>query len=205
MDHKYVKIGKASEMLGLSTQTLIRWHKSGQLIPDKVSDGGTRYYLVSSLKRSPSNTSNLTIAYARVSSYDQKDDLETQGEALKMFCTSNGWSYELIKDVGSGMNYNKSGLKKLLKMIHGGTISRLVLTERDRLLRFGSELIFEMCELNNIEVVIINTSDDTSFEQELAQDVLQIITVFSARLYGSRSNKNKKLVKTIKEQMEASE
>jgi len=200
MENKFVKIGEAAKLLGLSQQTLIRWHKSGELIPDKISEGGTRYYLKSKLLKENKKKS-ITLAYARVSSYEQKDDLETQKQALQMFCLSNGWSYELIQDVGSGMNYNKKGLKKLLKLIQNNEIERLVLTEKDRLLRFGSELIFEMCELNDIEIVIINNSEETSFEQELVQDVLQIITVFSAKLYGSRSNKNKKLIETVKKQM----
>ena len=167
MDNKFVKIGEASKILGLSQQTLIRWHKSGELVPDKISEGGTRYYLRSKLLKGNKKKS-ITLAYARVSSYEQKDDLETQKQDLRMFCLSNGWSYELIQDIGSGMN-NKKGLKKLLKLIQNNEIERLVLTEKDRLLRFGSELIFEMCELNNIEIVIINNSEETSITYRIAK------------------------------------
>lgn len=95
------------------------------------------------------------------------------------------------------MNYNKKGLKKLLSKILNGEISRLVLTHKDRLLRFGAELIFALCETKEIEVVLINKGDEPSFEEELASDVLEIITVFSARLYGSRSRKNKKLIENL--------
>ena len=80
----------------------------------------------------------------------------------------------------------------------GGKIARLVLTHKDRLLRFGAELIFTLCEIHNIEVVIINEEDNLSFEEDLAQDVLQIITVFSARLYGGRSSKNTKLIQAAR-------
>jgi predicted site-specific integrase-resolvase len=96
------------------------------------------------------------------------------------------------------MNYRKKGLKTLIDLILEKKISRLVLTHKDRLLRFGAELIFTLCEVKEIEVVIINKGDEASFEEELAQDVLEIITVFSARLYGSRSRKNKKLVEAAK-------
>jgi predicted site-specific integrase-resolvase len=96
------------------------------------------------------------------------------------------------------MNYQKKGLKALIELILEKKMSRLVLTHKDRLLRFGAELIFALCEAKHIEVVIINRGDDVSFEEELAQDVLEIITVFSARLYGSRSRKNKKLVDAAK-------
>lgn len=78
----------------------------------------------------------------------------------------------------------------------------LVLTHKDRLLRFGAELMFAICEMKNIEVVIINKGEEPTFEEELAQDVLEIITVFSARLYGSRSHKNKKMLEKLKGAME---
>ena len=83
-------------------------------------------------------------------------------------------------------------------MILEGKAKRLVLTHKDRLLRFGAELIFALCEAQQVEVVIINKGDEVSFEEELAQDVLEIITVFSARLYGCRSKKNKKLIEAVK-------
>jgi putative resolvase len=95
----------------------------------------------------------------------------------------------VTKDLGSGMNYNKRGLKQLLEQIMNGQIGRLVLTHKDRLLRFGAELVFSLFAVKNVEVVIINQGDEPSFEEELAKDVLEIITVFSARLYGSKSHK----------------
>jgi len=92
------------------------------------------------------------------------------------------------------MNYKKKGLNQLLEMILKRQMNRLVITHKDRLLRFGSELVFALCELQEIEIVIIHKGDQPKFEEELANDVLEIITVFSARLYGSRSHKNKKLI-----------
>jgi putative resolvase len=86
----------------------------------------------------------------------------------------------------------------LLDLIICEKIDRLVLTNKDRLLRFGAELIFALCEAKQIEVILINQGEDMSFEEELAQDVLEIITVFSARLYGARSRKNKKLIEAAK-------
>jgi predicted site-specific integrase-resolvase len=144
-----------------------------------------------------------TLAYARVSSHDQKKDLERQKKMLEMYCTSKGWQFLVLSDLGSGMNYHKRGLKKLLSLILDEGINRLVLTHKDRLLRFGSELVFALCEQKHIEVVIINQGDETTFEEELAKDVLEIITVFSARLYGSRSHKNKKLIEGMKEAVDA--
>ena len=96
------------------------------------------------------------------------------------------------------MNYRKKGLKKLLDAILERKVIRLVLTHKDRLLRFGAELVFSLCQAKEIEVVVINQGEEGSFEEELAKDVLEIITVFSARLYGARSHKNKKLVEAAK-------
>jgi putative resolvase len=148
-------------------------------------------------ERDPITSDRLTVAYARVSSHDQKEDLQQQIQMLEMFCSSKGWTFSTLKDLGSGMNYNKRGLKQLLEQIMNGEIGRLVLTHKDRLLRFGAELIFSLCAVKNVEVVIINQGDEPSFEEELAKDVLEIITVFSARLYGSRSQKNKQLMANL--------
>ena len=105
----------------------------------------------------------------------------------------------MLEDLGSGLNYQKKGLRKLIQRICLGEVGRLVITHKDRLLRFGSELVFSLCEQFQTEVVILNSSGELSFEEELAQDVLEIITVFSARLYGARSHKNKKILEALKE------
>ena len=143
------------------------------------------------------------MAYARVSSHDQKDDLERQKQVLESYCAAQGWTFEIVSDLGSGMNCHKRGLQKLLNEIISGNVGRLVLNHKDRLLRFGAELVFAICEIKNVEIVILNKGEDTSFEQDLANDVLEIITVFSARLYGARSKKNKKLIDGIKAAAEA--
>lgn len=198
---RLIKVGEAANILGVTIQTLRRWERTGQLLPDKKTDGGTRYYNIDRLLGTSKKETTLTYAYARVSSHDQKKDLDTQKALLAAYCSTHGWNYEVISDLGSGMNYKKKGLKNLLDAILKGKINRLVLTHRDRLLRFGAELVFTLCEIHHVEVVIINQGEDLSFEEELAQDVLEIITVFSARMYGARSRKNLKLVEAAKELM----
>lgn len=191
-----VKIGKAAEALGVSVQTLHKWEETGELVPDRKSAGGTRYYDLAKLLKL-GNEDTPTIGYARVSSHDQKSDLVRQVELLEAFCAAKGWRFEIIQDLGSGLNYRKKGLNNLLEMILHKKIKRLVLTHKDRLLRFGSELVFALCEIQNIEIVIINKGEQPSFEEELAKDVIEIITVFSARLYGSRSHKNRKMLEAL--------
>ncbi len=137
-----------------------------------------------------------------MSSHDQKDDLERQKQVLELYCASQGWTFEVVADLGSGMKYHKKGLKKLLIDILADRIGRLVVTHKDRLLRFGVELLFAICEPKQVEIVILNQGEDVTFEEELAQDVLEIITVFSARLYGNRSRKNQKLLDGVKHAVE---
>ena len=200
---RYVSTGEAAKLLGVTTWTMINWDKSGKLVAERTPSNRRRYLLsdVQSYKlHNKTEKDKITIGYSRVSSHDQRNDLERQCGVLESYCASNGWQFELIKDLGSGMNYNKKGLKKLLEMLFDGKVNRLVITHKDRLLRFGAELIFNICEIKNVEVVIINQGDTPkSYEEELAADIIEIITVFSARLYGSRSHKNKKLLEQIKQ------
>lgn len=214
-------MGEAAEALGVSITTLRRWEASGRLAAEHTA-GGHRRYDLAKLKpemfRAEVDAQRRTIAYARVSSHDQKDDLERQKQVLELYCAGQGWTFEVIADLGSGMNYHKKGLKRLLDAVIDGQIGRLVITHKDRLLRLGAELVFAICEAKNVEVVILNQglrSDaspaqqgedaDTTFEEDLAQDVLEIITVFSARLYGSRNRKNQKLLDGVKAAVEASQ
>ncbi len=103
------------------------------------------------------------------------------------------------------MNYRKKGLKRLLDALIENEIGRLVITHKDRLLCFGAELVFAICEAKQVEVVILNQGEESSFEEDLAKDVLEIITVFSARLYGSRSRKNQRLLENVRQAVEASQ
>ena len=202
---RLLSIKQAANQLGVSVSTLRRWDETGVLVAQRTPKGHRRYDLSKinpNLTRNKVEQQRKTIAYARVSSHEQKPDLQRQIEILELYCSSQGWSFEVISDLGSGMNYHKKGLKRLLDDILDNKIDRLVLTHKDRLLRFGAELVFALCEARQVEVVIINQGENLSFEEELAQDVLEIITVFSTRLYGSPSKKNKKLIEAVKASLE---
>jgi putative resolvase len=192
-----ITIGEAAKIKGVSTKTLRRWEAEGKLIPERTANGHRRYDMAQLL--GIKSELSYTIGYCRVSSHDQKEDLIRQKQVLELFCAQKGWQHEIIEDLGSGLNYSKKGLKRLIRLIIDAKVERLVITHKDRLLRFGSELIFSLCEHFGTEVVIINRTEDVTFEEDLASDVLEIITVFSARLYGSRSHKNKKIVEELKE------
>ncbi len=192
-----ITIQEASKLLGVTPKTMRLWEKEGKIKSHKT-EGGHRRYVLSELLGSKKENA-LTVAYARVSSDDQKQDLERQCQVLEIYCASKGFEFEVISDLGSGLNYKKKGLIRLIKLICSNQVDRLVITHKDRLLRFGSELIFSLCEHFGTEVVIINRTEDSSFEEDLSKDVLELITVFSARLYGSRSDKNKKIIEQLKE------
>ena len=205
--NKIISIGQAAKLLGVHVQTLRNWEKSGKLKPDSISPGGTRRYNSDTIMRISGKElpqiekdDRVTIAYARVSSQDQTEELKRQAQVLELYCAEHGYKYELITDLGSGMNYYKKGLTALISRILDDGVKRLVLTHKDRLLRFGAELIFSICEAKGVEVVIINRGEEkASFEEDFAKDVLEIITVFSARLYGSRSGKNRKIIEKLQE------
>lgn len=201
-----VGIGQAAKELGVSAPTLRRWEAEGKIHAERTPKGHRRYDLAQLKGLKPyeaSKTNRPTLCYARVSSADQKEDLLRQVRLLESFCAANGWTYEVVQDLGSGLNYNKRGLRLLIQRICAGNIGRLVIVNKDRLLRFGAELIFSLCEIFGTEVVIINQSEQApNFEEELVKDVLEIITVFSARLYGSRSHKNQKLIDSLRDAAE---
>ena len=195
----FVSIGKVCELLGISLSTAYRWIKSGKLIPEFRTLGNHRRFNLSSIHSQfiPTNNNNkLTILYSRVSSHDQKQDLITQQSKLLHFAQSNNYSnIKVISDLGSGLNFKKSGLNHLLQLILTQQIHTLIINHKDRLLRFGSELIFKLCEFYHIKVIILEDKY-LSFEETLTHDVIELMTTYYfnfyiAKLYGKRSHKNK--------------
>ena len=196
-----MSIGKFAKEVGLSVQHLRKLHDDNILIPDVITKGGTRYYSDEQLQ-AYLNKNNLQqdlpiILYARVSTRSQKNDLDRQVENLKSYAISKGYSFEIITDIGSGINYTKQGLKQLIQKINNKEISKIVILYKDRLIRFGFELIEYLCEINNISIEIIDNTT-ISTKVELTNDLIQIITVFANQLYGSRSKKTLRLIQEVK-------
>lgn len=196
-----MSIGKFSKEIGVSISTLRTWDKTGYLKPAKVLDNGYRYYSDEQIDKYLNVDSDIDdrkiVLYARVSTKKQMDDLDRQIENLKTYAYTKGYSFELITDIGSGLNYKKEGLKKLIRMICNKEVKKLVILYKDRLVRFGFELIEEVCRINDVEIEIIDNTT-ISKEQELTDDLIQIITIFANRLYGSRSKKTASLIKQVK-------
>ena len=138
----------------------------------------------------------ITIGYCRVSSHKQKDDLERQIDNVKTYLLAKGQPFEIISDIGSGINYKKKGLQELIRRISQNQVEKVVVLYKDRLLRFGFELIEYIASLYNCEIEIIDNTEKSE-QQELVEDLVQIITVFSCKLQGKRANKAKKLIREL--------
>ncbi|MFV0502354.1 MAG: IS607 family transposase [Lachnospirales bacterium] len=200
---KYYSIGEFSKMIGKTPQTLRDWHRKGSFIPNHITDGGTRYYSQEQLNhflgiKGEKTKNRKIIGYCRVSSNKQKDDLERQVENVKTYMIAKGYSFDVITDIGSGINYNKKGLNQLIDLITNSEVEKIVVLYKDRLLRFGFEIIENLCDKYGTVIEIIDNTEKTE-EQELVEDLIQIVTVFSCRLQGKRANKAKKMIKELLE------
>ena len=193
-------IGKFAKLIGRSIETLRSWDKQGKLIPSYRSEGGHRMYSEEQLNKvlqivKPKERFNL--GYIRVSAKHQNSDLERQRDLMELFLMKQGKEFQIISDIGSGINYKKRGLKELLRLVSTNQIDTLYISYKDRLVRFGYELIEEVCKLHGVKIIIINKSNEQTDEEELVDDILNIIHVFS-RLNRKRSHINKKIMEKLK-------
>ena len=196
-----ISIGKFAKMVGVTPTTLRRMHLRGDFIPYHITKSGTRYYSMEQLKEfssGPRISEKIVIGYCRVSTSAQKDDLDTQVQNVKSYMYAKGYKFEIITDIGSGINYKKKGLLELINKINNHEVSTVVVLYKDRLIRFGFDLLNYLCEINGVKIEIIDNTE-YSKEQELTDDLIQIITVFANRLYGQRSKKTKRLIDEIKQ------
>ncbi len=201
---KYYSSKTVSQMLGVTAQTLRNWDREGKLKPSYVKSNGYRYYSEDSIlsytqERKTKKNLNV-IGYARVSSKKQ-DDLERQVNNLKTYLDSKYSDYEIITDIGSGINYTKTGLKKLIEKINRKEVDLIVVLYKDRLLRFGFELIEYFAELNNVKIEVLDKIDKNQ-DQELVEDLVQIVTVFSCKIQGKYKTKTKELIDEFSQKIE---
>ena len=198
---KYYSSKTLAKMLGVTTQTLRNWNRSGKLMPSYTKNNGYRYYSEESIQeflqvKPKVKTKLRVVGYARVSSKKQKDDLDRQIENLSSLIRSKYKEFDIISDIGSGINYDKPGLKELIRRIDKREVDIVVVLYKDRLLRYGYELVEYFAKLNNVEIVVLDKVSKSS-DQELVEDLIQIITFFSCTLQGRRRKKTKQMLDNV--------
>ena len=180
-----VSIGRAAREFGVSRELLRKWESEGKIEVDRAPNGRRRYDLekLSGALEVKSTNTRLTVAYARVSKSDQTGMLNKQLALLESFCSINGWTFQTMTDIGSSVNFRNRGLRQLIRRICASEVSRLVITNANRLPRMGSELIFALCEQFETELVVLNAPEFQDTEIDFAEDVREIVDAFSASLY----------------------
>ena len=182
-----------AELLGVSVKTLQRWDRDGILKANRTPTDRRYYTYDQYLQFKGIQTENDirdTVIYARISTRNQKDDLQNQVEFLKQFCNAKGIIVnQCIEDFGSGLNYNRKKWNKLLDEVMENKIKTIVISNKDRFIRFGYDWFEKFCEKFNTKIIIVN-NETLSPNEELVQDIISILHVFSCRLYGLRKYKN---------------
>jgi len=192
------RTGEVAKRLGVSTMTVRRWIKAGKI---KAYQIGREFRIPESevLRLLEGKLPDKVVIYARVSSRDQKEDLERQVEYLKNYCSTKGYQVtKILTDISSGLNENRKGLKKLFKLVESGEITKVVITYRDRLTRFGFKYLEQYFNSHGVEIEVIFNDEEKTPEKEVVEDLLAIVTSFAGKLYGARSHKKKRLVEAVK-------
>jgi len=196
---KMYKPQEFAEMIGVSVKTLQRWDTSGKLKSHR-SPTDRRYYThkqYADYMGESQSKQGKTIIYTRVSTTNQKDDLNNQIEFLKQYANAKGMIVdEIFEDIGSGLNYNRKKWNKLLDECMQGEIKTILVAHKDRFIRFGYEWFEKFLKLNGVDIIVVN-NEKLSPQEELVNDLISVIHVFSCKIYGLRKYK-----KQIKEDEE---
>ena len=189
---KNYKPKEFAELLNVSVLTLQRWDNAGKLKAFRTPTD-RRYYTYEQYKEFKGEISSekKIVIYTRVSTSNQKDDLKNQVEFLKQYANAKGIIVdEVIEDYGSGLNYSRKKWNKLIDECMTSNISTIIVTHKDRLIRFGFEWFERFLEKFNIKIVVVN-NESLSPPEELVQDIISILHVFSCRIYGLRKDKGR--------------
>lgn len=182
-----------AELSGVSVKTLQRWDRDG-IWKANCTPTDRRYYTYNQYLQfkgiQTKNDRRDIVIYARVSTRNQKDDLQNQVDFLKQFCNAKGMIVnQCIEEFGSGWNYNRKKWNKLFDDVMGNRIKTIIITNQDRFIRFGYDWFEKFCEKFNTKIIIVN-NETLSPKEELVQDMIAILDVFRCRLYGLRRYKN---------------
>lgn len=216
MSKQLISIGKAADQLGVCIDTLREWDKSGILTPVKTG-GNHRRYRICDIEKMNGETPNVkekdgrtrVAVYARVSSHEQKEkgDLERQTGRILKFCVEKKYNViETFEEVGSGMKDDRPKLRRLFKLVESKKIDKVVVEHKDRLSRFMVGFLHDYFASHDVEIEWMSEILGTTYEQELVEDILSLMSSFSNRIYGRRSAENRKarkMAKLMEEQLKA--
>lgn len=202
------KVGEFAEKVGVSISTLQRWDRTN-VLKSKRTPTNQRYYTDEDLNKvlnleAETKSKRKNVGYCRVSTQGQKHNLENQQEFVSIYSLSNGVILdEIYTDIGSGLNYKRQNWSKLLKQVEANEIDKIYITYKDRFVRFGYEWFEEFCASHGTEIIVLNQKQ-TSPEEELTEDLLSILHVFSERNHELRKCKTEinKELKEINEKKE---
>jgi putative resolvase len=192
-------VSQFAKRIGVSVHTLQRWDREGRLKALRTPTNRRLYtddHLARVMQMRQGNRARKTVVYLRVSSQGQKPDLVNQRKMLEAFCAARGIVVDAwIEEIGGGLNLKRPKFLALIDGIISGEIATVLVAHKDRLARFGVELVQHLCRVHGAELIVLNTQT-LSPEQEMVQDLLAIVDCFSARLYGLR-NYRKTLKKAL--------
>ena len=203
---KYYSIAQFAELSGISKSTLRRYDKENKLKPAYISSGGHRRYTESQLFEligKKNNTNKINVGYVCVSSKKQLDDLERQYALMESYLISKGKPFEIIKTVGSGINYNNASLNDLVDMVISGRVNTVFIMHKDRLIRFGFELLQSIFKRYGVEIEIINQQNNT-VEGDLITDFIQLVTDLSPKLNSEQKHIINKFTRELKDEQNRS-
>ena len=183
-----------SEMLGVTVRTLQEWDRIGKFKAHRMPTSDRRYYTQEQINEflgRKNRISDKIIIYARVSSNSQKPDLDSQVKFLREYANAKGYIVdEIITDIGSGLDYNRKKWNGLLKQIEEKRVATVIVSHKDRFIRFGYEWFECYVEKSGCHIEVVN-NEVTSPHDEMIQDLISIIHCFSCRIYGLRKYKAK--------------
>ena len=203
---KHYSIAQFAELSGISKSTLRRYDKENKLKPAYTSSGGHRRYTESQLFEligKKNNTNKINIGYVRVSSKKQIDDLERQYTLMESYLISKGKPFEIIKSIGSGINYNNPSLNYLVDMVISGRVNKVFIMYKDRLVRFGFELLQSIFKRYGVEIEIINQQNST-IKKDLVTDLIQLVTDLSPKLNSEQKHIVSKFTRELEDEQNRS-
>lgn len=203
MEKSVYTLNQFAAKIGVTPQTLRVWHKEGKLTPAFITDGGHRRYTYKQylefVGESSKHSSKVNVGYVRVSSKKQDDDLVRQAQLMENYLISKGKPFKIIQSIGSGINYKNPNLQELIRMVINKEVDTVYVLYKDRLVRFGFELLEFLFREFGVSIEIVNQQFESA-QEELVTDLIQIVTVFSAKLNGKRKNKVQNFKKDLEDE-----